>query len=155
MVVFIFYKIDVIFNLFYFYYVNIKSEKIVFFFKKKKSLGALAGNPQRLCVVVKIRIVTPRKPNSARRQAVKTFVFSTKESFKKFITAYIPGAGHNLRKHSNVLVRGGGARDLPGVRYSCIRGVLDLGGILLKTKRRSIYGVAQHVKKKPRKKFRF
>lgn len=123
-------------------------------FKYQKYLRALGGNPQRLNVVVKIRIVTPRKPNSARRQAVKTFIFATKDFMKKFLTAYIPGAGHNLRKHSNVLVRGGGARDLPGVRYTCIRGVLDLAGVLSKTKRRSVYGVPQPVRKKPRKKFR-
>jgi len=126
-----------------------------YFFKEVKNFRALSGNPQRLCVVIKIRIVTPRKPNSARRQAVKTFIFSTKDFLRRFITAYIPGTGHNLRKHSNVLVRGGGARDLPGVRYTCIRGVLDLGGVNLKTKRRSIYGVSQSLKKKPRKKFRF
>ena len=125
------------------------------FKKKKKNLRALAGNPQRLCVVVRVRIVTPRKPNSARRQAVKAFIFSTKDFMRKHVTAYIPGSGHNLRKHSNVLVRGGGARDLPGVRYSCIRGVLDLSGVASKTKRRSIYGVPQPIKKKPRRKFRF
>ena len=125
------------------------------FFKKKKNLRALAGNPQRLCVVVKVRIITPRKPNSARRQAVKAFIFSTKNFMKKHVTSYIPGSGHNLRKHSNILVRGGGARDLPGVRYSCIRGVLDLLGVTTKTKRRSIYGVGQPIKKKPRRKFRF
>lgn len=125
--------------------------------KKAKNYNVnkpLYKKPQRLCVVVKVRIVTPRKPNSARRQAVKVFIFSTKEFMKKYLTAYIPGAGHNLRKHSNVLVRGGGARDLPGVRYSCIRGVLDLQGISSKTKRRSIYGVPQLKKKKARRKFR-
>lgn len=125
------------------------------FFNYMKSKKPLAGKPQRLCVVVKVRIVTPRKPNSARRQVVKVFIFSTKEFMKKHLTAYIPGSGHNLRKHSNVLVRGGGARDLPGVRYSCVRGVLDLAGVVSKTKRRSIYAVPQPVKKKPRRKFRF
>ena len=125
-----------------------------FFFRWPVSRRPLYNKPQRLCVVVKVRIVTPRKPNSARRQVVKVFIFSTKEFMKKHLTAYIPGAGHNLRKHSNVLVRGGGARDLPGVRFSCVRGVLDLVGVIRKTKRRSIYGVAQKIKKKPRRMFR-
>ena len=75
---------------------------------------------------------------------------------KKYLMAYIPGSGHNLRKHSHVLIRGGGARDLPGVNFSCIRGVLDLLGCLKKTKRRSIYGTSTPVefRKKLRRKFR-
>ena len=125
-----------------------------YYFKYPISQKPLFGRPQRKCVVAKVRIVTPRKPNSARRQVVKVFIFSTKEFMKKYLTSYIPGAGHNLRKHSNVLVRGGGARDLPGVRYSCVRGVLDFVGVLRKTKRRSIYGVPQKVKKKVRRIFR-
>jgi len=70
-------------------------------------------------------------------------------------TSHIPGSGHNLRKHSNVLVRGGGTRDLPGVYHTCIRGVHDLAGCTHKTKRRSIYGVDQGTKRrKIRRKFR-
>ena len=115
------------------------------FKKKKKNLRALAGNPQRLCVVVRVRIVTPRKPNSARRQAVKAFIFSTKDFMRKHVTAYIPGSGHNLRKHSNVLVRGGGARDLPGVRYHLIRGVYDLQGVASRKNSRSKYGTKKQL----------
>lgn len=70
--------------------------------------------------------------------------------------AHIPGSGHNLRRHSDVLVRGGGARDLPGVNFSCIRGVLDLLPSKDKTRRRSIYGVKRpdHKVTKLRRKFR-
>ena len=55
--------------------------------------------------------------------------------------AYIPGIGHNLKKHATVLVRGGGARDLPGVKHSCVRGVHDLAAVQNRSKRRSLYGI--------------
>jgi small subunit ribosomal protein S12 len=100
-------------------------------------LGGVKKSPQHKGIVFRVCIVTPKKPNSARRQVVKAaFVGNTKS-----VLSYVPGIGHNLRKHSDVLVRGGGAHDLPGVRYSCIRGVLGLAGVTAKTKRRSIYGV--------------
>jgi len=100
---------------------------------------------------MRARIVTPRKPNSARRPVAKVVLSNGKR-----VTAHIPGIGHNLRRHSEVLIRGGGARDLPGVRYTCVRGVYDLSGVLKKNRRRSIYGVEQPVakKKKLRRKFR-
>lgn len=115
------------------------------------NLNSLAGNPQKRGVVMRARIVTPKKPNSARRPVAKVILSSLKR-----VTAHIPGIGHNLRRHSVVLVRGGGARDLPGVSYTCIRGVFDLQGILSRTKRRSIYGVPQpeYLKKKVRRKVR-
>jgi small subunit ribosomal protein S12 len=107
--------------------------------------------PQLKGTVAKMRIVTPRKPNSARRQCVKVIL-----SNALFITAYIRGSGHNLRKYSEVLVSGGGARDLPGVNYRCIRGVLGLMGLVRKRRRRSIYGAKNVDKKvvKLRRKFR-
>ena len=113
---------------------------------------ALFNNPQKKGTVKKARIVTPRKPNSARRPVAKVILSSNNR-----ITAHIPGVGHNIRSHSSVLIRGGGSRDLPGVRYSCIRGVYDFSPILNKNKRRSIYGSKRPLKlfKKPRKKFRF
>ena len=82
----------------------------------------LRNNPQRKAIVKAVRIQTPRKP-------------------KRYTVAYIPGKGHTLKKHSRVLIRGGAARDLPGVYSACIRGVFDLKGVMHKTKRRSIYGV--------------
>ena len=119
--------------------------------KKKENSGRLNGCPQAKGIVMKARIVTPKKPNSARRPVVKV-VLSNKNS----LTAHIPGIGHNLRRHSNVLIRGGGARDLPGVSHTCVRGVLDLAGVLNRNSRRSIYGIPmkEHLKKKIRRKFR-
>jgi len=115
---------------------------------------ALKNNPQKKGVVKKARIVTPRKPNSARRPVAKIIL-----SNERNLIAHLPGSGHNIRPHSNVLVRGGGARDLPGVRYSCIRGVYDFASLFEKRKRRSIYGVKKPMPisgiKKIRRKFRF
>ena len=111
----------------------------------------LSNQPQIKGVVVKVRITTPRKPNSARRPVAKILL-----SNKKQRVAHIPGKGHNLRKHSEVLISGVGARDLPGVHFSCIRGVYDLSPVVGKIRRRSIYGVKKQdiSKKKLRKKFR-
>jgi len=118
--------------------------------KNHSRTPALKKCPQAKGAVKKARIVTPRKPNSARRPVAKVILNN-----KKRVTAHIPGIGHNIRSHSSVLVRGGGSRDLPGVRYSCIRGVYDFAGLFNKKRRRSIYGVKQDSKgKKPRRKFR-
>ena len=120
------------------------------FFKKKKN-SILGDRPQISGVVTKVRVATPRKPNSARRAVVKVLL-----SNKKHRVVHVPGKGHNLRKHSEVLVSGVGARDLPGVNYTCVRGVLDFTGSLTKSRRRSIYGIKlpDALKKKLRRKFR-
>jgi small subunit ribosomal protein S12 len=104
--------------------------------KNHTTTPALKKNPQAKATVMRVRIVTPRKPNSARRPVIKGLLFDDTR-----VTAHIPGIGHNLRRHSNVLVRGGGARDLPGVGYTCCRGVYDFAGVLNKRRRRSVYGV--------------
>lgn len=123
------------------------------FFKRKpqKRRPALKKCPQVRGTVMRARIVTPRKPNSARRPVAKVILVNDKR-----VTAHIPGSGHALRRYSQVLIRGGGSRDLPGVRYSCIRGVFDCYGIMHKTKRRSIYGVPlnEKLKKHIRRRFR-
>ena len=120
-----------------------------FYILKKNPI--LFKQPQIKGVVMKVRITTPRKPNSARRPVAKVLL-----SNKKQRVAHIPGKGHNLRKHSEVLISGVGARDLPGVHFSCIRGVYDLSPVIGKIRRRSIYGVKKQdlSKKKLRKKFR-
>lgn len=105
---------------------------------KRYLSAALFSCPQARGYALRVRITTPRKPNSARRATVKVRLNN-----KRRVVSYIPGKGHNVRKHSDLLIRGGGARDLPGVYYSCIRGVLDLAGVLNKSKRRSIYGISQ------------
>lgn len=98
----------------------------------------LLNNPQKRGVVQRVRIQTPRKPNSARRQVVKL-----KLTTKRYTVSYIPGSGHTLKKHSTVIIRAGGARDLPGVYSSCIRGLKDLKALMHKKRRRSIYGVSK------------
>lgn len=123
-------------------------------FKRKAHhrAAALKGSPQVRGAVKKARIVTPRKPNSARRPTAKIILTN-----KRWVVAHLPGIGHNIRPHSAVLVRGGGARDLPGVRFTCIRGVLDFAGLDYKKRRRSIYGAKRPKEKisRIRRKFRF
>ncbi|MCB1712622.1 MAG: 30S ribosomal protein S12 [Candidatus Riesia sp.] len=86
------------------------------------SVKKLQSCPQKKGIVTKLRIVSPKKPNSARRKVARV-----KLSNKFVITARIIGQGHNLQAYSHVLVRGGRANDLPGVRYSMIKGALDFG----------------------------
>ena len=114
-------------------------------YKKQSSLRAprLCGSPQRKGIIIRLRICTPRKPNSARRPITRT-----KLSTHGFVLSHIPGVGHNLRRHSRVLVCGVGPRDLPMVNYTCIRGVYDFEGLLLKQRRRSIYGAPMNPDKK-------
>ena len=120
-------------------------------FSKKKKNPILGFRPQIKGVVIKVRITTPRKPNSARRPVAKILLSNGKQR-----VAHIPGKGHNLRKHSEVLISGVGARDLPGVHFSCIRGVYDLSSVNSKLRRRSIYGLKRpdNLKKKLRRRFR-
>jgi small subunit ribosomal protein S12 len=86
-------------------------------------------------VCLQVRTMTPKKPNSALRKIARVRLSNGKE-----LTAYIPGEGHNLQEHSIVLVRGGRVRDLPGVRYKIIRGVLDTLGVTARKQARSRYG---------------
>lgn len=117
------------------------NQRIFKFYKrpKRNKRPKLNFGPQKRGVVVRLRICTPRKPNSARRPAVKL-----KLSTKKKALAHIPGQKHNLRRYSKVLISGGGARDLPVVNYTCIRGILDFSPQYTKRKRRSIYGVKRN-----------
>lgn len=94
------------------------------------------GSPQRKGIVLRLRICTPRKPNSARRPVIKTMLSTQKKAL-----SHIPGSGHTLKRHSRTLIKGVGARDLPVVNYTCIRGVYDFEPLSKKKKRRSIYGV--------------
>lgn len=106
--------------------------------------------PQSRAIVIERRQVTPRKPNSAIRKCVKVMLMNY-----KYLVPYVPGGDHNLRKYSDTLVRGRGPRDLPGVRYSCVRGSLGLFGVTHKRYRRSIYGVKKTSgQKKLRRKYR-
>ena len=96
---------------------------------------ALDACAQKRGVCTVVRTMTPKKPNSALRKIARVKLASGKE-----ITAYIPGVGHNLQEHSIVLVRGGRVKDLPGVRYHIVRGVLDSTGVENRRRGRSKYG---------------
>lgn len=96
---------------------------------------ALHRCPQRKGVCVKVYTATPRKPNSAMRKLARVRLTSGKE-----VLAYIPGEGHNLQEHAIVLVRGGGPKDLAGVKYTIIRGTLDTAGVEGRKQGRSMYG---------------
>jgi small subunit ribosomal protein S12 len=100
---------------------------------KRKS--DIAGSPQKRGVCLIVRTMTPKKPNSALRKIARVRLTDGKE-----VTAYIPGVDHNLQEHSTVLIRGGRVRDLPGVRYHIIRGVLDCAGVANRRRSRSKYG---------------
>ena len=95
----------------------------------------LHGAPQRRGVCLLVRTTTPKKPNSALRKVCRVRLVNGYE-----VTSYIGGEGHNLQEHSIVLVRGGRVKDLPGVKYHIVRGVLDTSGVEGRNQRRSKYG---------------
>lgn len=111
--------------------------------KKKIKTPALNFSPQKKGICLKVYTTTPKKPNSALRKVCRV-----KLSNKNEITVYIPGEGHNLQEHSNILVRGGRVKDLPGVKYHAIRNVYDLSSVLNRKKSRSKYGTKIDIKKK-------
>ena len=96
---------------------------------------ALDSCPQKRGVCTRVYTTTPKKPNSALRKVAKIRLTNGFE-----VIGYIPGEGHNLQEHSVVLIRGGRVKDLPGVRYHIIRGVLDTQGVADRKQRRSKYG---------------
>ena len=94
------------------------------------------SSPFKRGVCVKVFTQTPKKPNSALRKVARVKLSNGME-----VTAYIPGIGHNLQEHSIVLVRGGRVKDLPGVKYHIVRGILDTTGTEGRKQERSKYGV--------------
>ena len=103
--------------------------------EKKEKAPALKSNPQKRGVCTRVYTTTPKKPNSALRKVAKIRLTNGFE-----VIGYIPGEGHNLQEHSVVMIRGGRVKDLPGVRYHIIRGVLDTQGVKNRKQRRSKYG---------------
>ena len=91
--------------------------------------------PFKRGVCINVRTMTPKKPNSALRKVARVRLSNGKE-----VTVYIPGEGHNLQEHSVVLVRGGKVQDLPGVKYTIVRGTLDSQGVEGRKQSRSKYG---------------
>ena len=101
----------------------------------KTKTPALKACPQRRGVCTRVYTTTPKKPNSALRKVAKVRLTNGHE-----VIGYIPGEGHNLQEHSVVMIRGGRVKDLPGVRYHILRGVLDTQGVKNRKQRRSLYG---------------
>ena len=108
----------------------------------KRTTTALSS-PQKRGVCTKVYTMTPKKPNSALRKVAKVRLTNGYE-----VICYIGGEGHNLQEHSVVLVRGGRAKDLPGVRYHIVRGVLDTQGVEKRGQSRSLYGAKKPKAKK-------
>lgn len=103
--------------------------------KAKSKVPALNACPQKRGVCTRVYTTTPKKPNSALRKVCKVRLTNGFE-----VISYIGGEGHNLQEHSVVLLRGGRVKDLPGVRYHCVRGSLDLAGVKDRKQSRSKYG---------------
>ena len=102
---------------------------------KRNKVPALQQCPQKRAVCTRVYTTTPKKPNSALRKVAKVRLTNGFE-----VIGYIPGEGHNLQEHSVVMIRGGRVKDLPGVRYHIIRGVLDTHGVADRRQRRSKSG---------------
>ena len=103
--------------------------------RSRNKVPALDACPQKRGVCTRVYTTTPKKPNSALRKVAKVRLTNSRE-----VISYIPGEGHNLQEHSVVLIRGGRVRDLPGVRYHVLRGVLDTQGVKDRKQSRSKYG---------------
>ncbi len=101
----------------------------------KSTVPALEGCPQKRGVCTRVYTTTPKKPNSALRKVALVRLTNGYE-----VTSYIGGEGHNLQEHSVILIRGGRVKDLPGVRYHTVRGILDTSGVAARRQGRSKYG---------------
>lgn len=89
--------------------------------RKKKIDWILQNCPHKRATVLKLWTAKPKKPNSAIRKIAKVRIISSKIT----VIVYIPGQGHSLQEHSQILIRGGWVPDLPGVHYKAIRGKFD------------------------------
>jgi len=104
-------------------------------FNLKKNRPVFYPSPFKRGVCIKVTTMTPKKPNSAIRKVARVRLTNGME-----VTAYIPGIGHNLQEHAVVLLRGGRVKDLPGIQYHIVRGVLDATGVEGRRQQRSAYG---------------
>jgi small subunit ribosomal protein S12 len=118
-----------------------KTTSLKKWFNAKDRIYKERSSPFKRAVVLSVRTMTPRKPNSALRKVARVRL-----SNKQEVTAYIPGEGHELAEHSIVLVRGGRVKDLPGVRYKVVRGKLDTTGVAGRKSARSRYGTKRSSK---------
>lgn len=104
-------------------------------FNTIKNKPVFYPSPFKRGVCLQVKTTTPKKPNSALRKIARVRLTNGME-----VTAYIPGEGHNLQEHSVVIIRGGRVKDLPGVRYHIVRGLLDTAGVDKRRQGRSLYG---------------
>lgn len=116
-----------------------KAPAMGFSFNNLKNRPKRHPSPFKRGVCVKVFTVTPKKPNSALRKVARVRLSNGME-----VSAYIPGEGHNLQEHSVVVIRGGRVKDLPGVRYHVVRGVLDTSGVEGRKQSRSKYGAKKN-----------
>ncbi len=119
-----------------------KSPALGFYFNVLRNKPVDSVSPFKRGVCIKVFTTTPKKPNSALRKVARVRLTNGQE-----VTAYIPGIGHNLQEHSVVVIRGGRVKDLPGVRYHVIRGMLDMAGVQGRKQQRSKYGTKHEVEK--------
>jgi small subunit ribosomal protein S12 len=112
-----------------------KSPAMMTIFNTLQNRPKQTSSPFKRGVCIKVSTTTPKKPNSALRKIARVRLTNGME-----VTAYIPGVGHNLQEHSIVMIRGGRVKDLPGVRYHIVRGVLDSAGVDGRNRGRSKYG---------------
>ena len=112
-----------------------KSPALAFGHNNKKNRPVFYPAPFKRGVCLYVKTMTPKKPNSALRKIARVRLTNGME-----VTAYIPGVGHNLQEHSVVVLRGGRVKDLPGIRYHIVRGVLDTAGVEGRKQERSKYG---------------
>ena len=120
-----------------------KSPAFAFYFNTQDNRPVYSPSPFKRGVCIKVFTTTPKKPNSALRKVCRVRLTNGSE-----VTAYIPGIGHNLQEHSIVVLRGGRVKDLPGVRYHVVRGVLDAAGVENRKQQRSKYGAKRPKAKK-------
>lgn len=119
-----------------------KTPALGFYFNYILNKRVDSASPFKRGVCLKVFTTTPKKPNSALRKVARVRLTNGME-----VTAYIPGEGHNLQEHSVVVLRGGRVKDLPGVRYHIVRGVLDTQGVSGRKQQRSKYGAKKEKKK--------
>jgi len=112
-----------------------KAPALSFGFNSLKNKPSFYKSPFKRGVCLKVFTTTPKKPNSALRKVARVRLSNGMET-----TAYIPGIGHNLQEHSVIMIRGGRIKDLAGVRYQVVRGVLDATGVENRKRSRSRYG---------------
>ncbi|MDO8664410.1 MAG: 30S ribosomal protein S12 [Candidatus Liptonbacteria bacterium] len=112
-----------------------KSPALGFYFNTVQNKPVYSSSPFKRGVCLKVFTTTPKKPNSALRKVARIRLTNGME-----VTAYIPGEGHSLQEHSIVVIRGGRVKDLPGIRYHIVRGVLDTTGVENRKQQRSKYG---------------